>query len=488
MLTILVTSSSDGDDHIHKVKLFCISLNVTQLILSLKLIHGAVAGTVKFTTTLRPPEKPFLSVSWRFNGVNIISSTSINIPDPGYAGRISLDRATGSLELRNLALEDSGEYTFTITPDAGLPKQGRSTLTVYGGLVFIHLYRAPNLVSTNLTCEASGSISSREWIKDGQLLNPSGGVSFSLDNKTASIQPVHISDRGTYQCRVSNPVSTMTATHNLTVSFGPYNVLISRPSAAPQGHSITLQCTADSVPPAHFSWMFNGKETHVYNSLYIIERLGAENTGNYTCTAKNTVTMMESSTVLDLREDESSTNLTCEASGSISSREWIKDGQLLNPSGGVSFSLDNKTASIQPVHISDRGTYQCRVSNPVSTMTATHNLTVSCEYSPSAPQGHSITLQCTADSVPPAHFSWMFNGKETHVYNSLYIIERLGAENTGNYTCTAKNTVTMMESSTVLDLRETKPLSAGIVLAIVTAVLLLLAIMVAMLYFIRIRR
>lgn len=109
-------------------------------------LSGAVAGTVKFTTTLRPPEKPFLSVSWRFNGVNIISSTSINITDPGYAGRISLDRATGSLELRNLALEDSGEYTITITPDAGLPKQGRTNLTVYGGLVFIHLYRAPNLV------------------------------------------------------------------------------------------------------------------------------------------------------------------------------------------------------------------------------------------------------------------------------------------------------------------------------------------------------
>lgn len=79
-----------------------------------------------------------------------------------------------------------------------------------------------------------------------------------------------------------------------------------------------------------------------------------------------------------------------EASGSISSREWIKDGQLLNPSGGVSFSLDNKTASIQPVHISDRGTYQCRVSNPVSTMTATHNLTVSCEYSPCI---HSVSIK-----------------------------------------------------------------------------------------------
>ncbi|XP_056236481.1 carcinoembryonic antigen-related cell adhesion molecule 1-like [Seriola aureovittata] len=257
-------------------------------------LSGAVAGKVKFTTTLLPPDNPYLSVSWNFKGGNIITSTSINITEPEYDNRISLDRATGALELRNLVLEDSGEYTVTITPDRGQQKQGKTTLNVYDILI-------EDESNANLTCEASGSISTRIWIKDGQPLHPSSRLNFSSDNRTVSIQPVHFSNHGTYQCRISNPVSTMTVAHNLTVNFGPYNISIIGPSAAPPGQRVTLQCTADSVPPANFSWMFNGNDTHANNSMYIIERLEAENTGNYTCTARNMVTMLENSTVLNLR-------------------------------------------------------------------------------------------------------------------------------------------------------------------------------------------
>ncbi|KAM7383233.1 hypothetical protein PAMP_002903 [Pampus punctatissimus] len=269
-------------------------------------LSGAVAGTVTFTTSLRPPESPFLSVSWSFRGVNIITSTSANLTEPGYANRISLNRATGSLELRNLVLEDSGEYTITIIPDGGLQKQGKRTLTVYA-LITGATIRSPSAVlieeksSTNLTCEASGSISTRVWMKDGRPLRPSDRVSFSIDNRTVFIQPVHSSNHGTYQCQVSNPVSTMTVAHNLTVNFGPHNILITGPSAAPPGQKVTLQCAAASIPPATFSWMLNGNKTYVNNSLYIIERLEEENTGNYTCTARNMVTLQENSTVWNLR-------------------------------------------------------------------------------------------------------------------------------------------------------------------------------------------
>lgn len=95
-------------------------------------LSGAVGGTVKFTTNLAPTQTSFLSVSWSFKDTNIITSTSVNVSDPAYTSRVTLDRATGSLELRNLALADGGGYSITIIPDGELQKHGTITLDVDG--------------------------------------------------------------------------------------------------------------------------------------------------------------------------------------------------------------------------------------------------------------------------------------------------------------------------------------------------------------------
>lgn len=95
---------------------------------------------VRFTTNLSPPEVPFLSISWSYKGTNIITANIDDLVGDDYAGRITLDRATGSLELRELVPKDSGTYDVTITPAGALPKEGSITLNVYGGCLE-HLHR-----------------------------------------------------------------------------------------------------------------------------------------------------------------------------------------------------------------------------------------------------------------------------------------------------------------------------------------------------------
>lgn len=98
-------------------------------------LTAAAAGTTTFNPTLAAPERPFLIVAWRFAGKNIITSGDVNTTGATYAGRITLFRSTGSLELRNLTLGDSGKYAVTIIPNGAAALKGSCDLNVLGKLI-----------------------------------------------------------------------------------------------------------------------------------------------------------------------------------------------------------------------------------------------------------------------------------------------------------------------------------------------------------------
>ncbi|XP_069393723.1 carcinoembryonic antigen-related cell adhesion molecule 1-like [Paralichthys olivaceus] len=466
-------------------------MGLGESILPLGPLSGAVADSVKFTTNVQPPENPFISVSWSFKGVNIITSTSAsNTTRPEYTNRISLDRATGGLELRNLVLEDGGEYTVTIVPLEGPQKQGETTLNVYTTITAATI-RSPTAIliedasSTNLTCEASGSISSRVWMKDERPLRPSSRLSFSADNRTVFIQPVDFSSHGTYQCRVSNPVSSMTVAHNLTVNFGPHNISITGPSAAPPGQRVTLQCTADSVPPANFSWMFNGNETHVDNSVFIIERLEAENTGNYTCSARNMVTMQENSTVLNLRGWKPSS--CCYAAGFLCVYELLT---MKTGSTSTLILLEMIYITLIPALKAQKfsvlpevtGYLGHDVTLPCQFIKGTTNTITQVQWDLLGPEGNNTRLLVFNSQFGLQIFDSSLKKKVKLAEQSL-IIEDVEMKDEGSYMCSISTFPSgSFEGTTKLIVREKMLLSSGVVSAVVIAVILLVGIMAAITY------
>nr|XP_046158910.1 carcinoembryonic antigen-related cell adhesion molecule 1-like isoform X4 [Oncorhynchus gorbuscha] len=273
---------------------------------------GEVTHNVIFTI-VNPPNAPFRVVIWTANGTNVITSGG-NLDDDigtGYAGRITLNSTTGSLELRNLVLSDTGEYVVSIITVGHGSKEGSTTLRVYDG------------------------------------------------------------------------------PENITLKVTPLDVLYG------SGSDLTLSCSAESSPPAQFQWALNGELLSNQGPVLRLENIQASQSGRYSCWAHNTRTLRyqtsEPSDITVLERISSakltispnppiieggSVTLTCDASGSISNRDWMKDGQPLSPSERIIFSEDNKTVSISPLNLTDSGIFLCHLANILSNENASYNLNV----------------------------------------------------------------------------------------------------------------
>ncbi|KAG9337730.1 hypothetical protein JZ751_028227 [Albula glossodonta] len=268
-------------------------------------MNGALGESVMFNTSIGSAG-PFITIIWNFNGGSGSGSVLVvtvtpggTTPTPGYLGRISVNNITGSMELRELTLGDIGRYTVSMVPNIGDALNGETTLKVYEKISGAEITGPSEPLiagssSANLSYQAAAGTSiSREWLKDDQPLSPSNRITFSEDKSSVSISPVESSDNGEYQCRLSNPVSTDTARHTLTVNYGPQDVVINGTntgeSTAEVNSRVTLKCSAVSLPPANFLWLVNGTE-RAEKSIFTIEKFTPYDAGNYTCVASNDVT------------------------------------------------------------------------------------------------------------------------------------------------------------------------------------------------------
>uniref|UniRef100_A0A8C6WMC4 Ig-like domain-containing protein n=1 Tax=Neogobius melanostomus TaxID=47308 RepID=A0A8C6WMC4_9GOBI len=258
-------------------------------------VIAAVGGSVTFTTSLTPTGTPLHFISWNKGTANILTSVAGDIVsiNPEYKDRVTLNALTGSLELRNLAVSDAGEYGVTIRTIAGDESTGQATLNIYEPVSNVVITaNDTDLVEFNdtvrLSCSASGSSLSFLWFNDSVEVTASDRVRITDGGATLTIVTVLRYDQGSYTCKVSNPVSSSTSDEELSVSF---NLTIS-PSAEyyGEGSTLKLSCSAESVPTAKYTWTKDGTalgQSHEYTK----DNIKLSDSGEYICRATNDVTL-----------------------------------------------------------------------------------------------------------------------------------------------------------------------------------------------------
>lgn len=67
-----------------------------------------------------------------------------------------------------------------------------------------------------------------------------------------------------------------------------------------------------------------------------------------------------------------------------------------------------------------------------------------------AETGNNVTFGCFASSHPGSQYTWFFNNSWV-ANTSVYVIENVMLNNTGQYTCSAFNNITSIRNNATLD-------------------------------------
>uniref|UniRef100_A0A8C7X2E1 Ig-like domain-containing protein n=1 Tax=Oryzias sinensis TaxID=183150 RepID=A0A8C7X2E1_9TELE len=393
-----------------------------------------------FTTSLTETDGPFSSVNWNVNTTILVINYQSGSPfiPPGYQDRITFFPSTLSLELRDLTLDDGGEYGVNVFPD----------------LV--------EFSSFSLTCSSSGSSLSFIWMNSSSEVTASDRVQITDGGSTLTVVNVTRYDEQSYKCRVFNPVSEgISEPVNILVSYGPENTKISvSPSLEfyEEGSEVILSCSADSRPSAQFSWFLNGTKLPDSGPEFTLRNIQFSQRGDYSCQAFNSKTltneMSQSFSVSQIIEG-SSVTLTCEASGSSPSRKWKKDGSDLSLSENVTLSEDNKVVTFRAVN-KDNTTNDTLLhcfglmfvlTISLQTVFSDGPENVQIEGKDKINENDQIKLICSAESTPSATFTWRLNGSEIIGSSAEFLKEKAQRSDSGTYTCEALNTVTKKQAT-----------------------------------------
>ncbi|XP_078509043.1 cell adhesion molecule CEACAM6-like [Lissotriton helveticus] len=258
------------------------------------------AGVGQTVTLTAPVNVNLLTFAWYRGGMvadaqliyNYFVSPPVQVNGPQYTDR-ETGRPDGSLVIRDLLTNYTGNYTVNVTPSGALPVAATRQLRVYELVPQPRVTSEPSQLVENrpaeITCNASKAATTILWSFNNSPDLP-GNIHPSPDNRTLSIANVSREDSGIYQCVALNPINSSTSDpQTLTVAYGPEDVKIDPPGSQvlQVGDELSLNCTAGSFPSPQYNWFLNNTDLKRPGNTYTAAKVSSRDNGNYTCVAHN---------------------------------------------------------------------------------------------------------------------------------------------------------------------------------------------------------
>ncbi|XP_028968510.1 titin-like [Galendromus occidentalis] len=446
-----------------------------------------VGASAVFTCKVREGKK--ISFQWTRDGLVLKQSDRIGIANSRRSSMLSIDF---------VEVSDRGKYT-CIASDSVSEDRRSAELSVEE---HVRLEAIPSEIiregeSTAFMCKAKlGRDVKFSWTKDGMMLKAGGRLEISSSKKVSvlSIETVSVRDRGSYTCIASNPLSEDRQNTSLTVED---QVRVDRisPKETSVGKRIAFTCIAYQGEQVRFSWTKDGKIVSANKrigissadetSTFTIKSVNGEDSGNYTCIASNAVSEDKTTTLLTVEGrlileplrpkaasiGKSVTFLCAIAEGRTGTFSWTKNGILLHEHDRIQVANLRRTSTlnIEDVETSDRGLYTCTVSDADSEdrqsalLSVEERVRIEPLLSKNTTAGRRSTFTCSAFEGEQIEFSWTKNGKilsnDPHSDkltisaaegSSVLTIKKVAGEDSGNFTCIARNDVSEARSTASL--------------------------------------
>ncbi|XP_031759574.1 obscurin isoform X20 [Xenopus tropicalis] len=410
--------------------------------------------------------KANVSVEWKKDHRMIKQSKKYKIRQEG---------AVSELVIRDLVLEDSGDYscvcgeqktTAAVTVAASPPRFSEE----------LKDEKATEGQQATLHCELTKPGAVLEWKKGQSSLKPGGKYSMRQEGFSAEllISNLEESDSGDYTCECGNQQTTATLTVNALPVFFKKNL---RDAVATEEETVTLHCEL-SKPTTNVEWkkghrQLKGSDKYTMKiedlvAELIIHDLNVKDSGDYTClcgdqdtTANLTVNALPILFKEELSNEESTegetVTLRCILTKPPDHVEWKQGQRALRPSPKYEMRVDGATAEliIHHLEVKDMGEYACVCGEQQTTAVLIVNaLPTHFKHglkNENIKEGDQAILHCEL-SKPDVTVQWRKNGEvlatsEKHVLRqdgaiAELVVPHVEEEDAGIYTCICGNVET----------------------------------------------